>query len=194
MASYGSSAKPASGYTPDSAKAALVNLQSDPIIIPPTLNRGLFGGLIYTLGHKITTTVGDINIADQEAEPTKPADKNESFSTYGVVIPRSMGRRRLGGNVIECSTITSAMVGAYDYYVDYQIPITQTDELQGGIHPDNGSSLDWDWGESNSQTQTVRIFQDNDDTSDNWVDVERYSNITLVDGNGVSHTFRFTLS
>lgn len=182
------------GYTPDEARAILAAAAADPVIIPPTVNRSLFGGLIFAFGHTITTTVGSVSIADQDAEPTKPADKATSFSTYGVVIPISKGHRRMGGNVIEATAIMTEMVGQYDYYTDYQIPITQTDELLGGIAPDNGSSLSWDWSEQNNNTETERVFQNMDDTSDNYVDVLRYRNITLIDGNGISHTFRFNLS
>ncbi len=160
-------------YTPAEARAALALPAVDPIIIPPLVSSDVFGGLTFRFGHKITTVIGSVpTIADQQASPIKPADKAQSFSTYGVVIPISSGRRRMSGNVIESTPIKSQMLGTYDYYTTYQIPITVTDEIQGGISPDSRYGDDTTQSELIRKTHTVRVFQNNDDTSPNWVDVE----------------------
>lgn len=187
-------------YTPEEAKAFLSLPAAAPLIIPQVWSRTPFNGYSYAFGHKITTTIGDVpDIAAQEAAPTKPADKAQSFSTYGVVIPISLGKRRMGGNVVQSTAITSVMIGTYDYEVTYQVPITTTDDTFGkntvipGPDSDMSDEL-FDLTETDNTTTTERIFQDNDDTSDNWVDVERYHTITLTDAGGHTRTFTFQVS
>ena len=77
-------------------------------------------GLPYTLpGYQL----GQVNIAAQEQAPGNPGIRKAAFSTYGVAIPISIGRRAITGNVIDATDIVPVMVGTYDYWVEYQIPI-----------------------------------------------------------------------
>jgi hypothetical protein len=189
MASFAGSA-PRTNYTPDEARAALSLPAVAPKIIPPLVTNDAFGGLHFEFGHKITTEIGTVNIADQAAAPTKPADKAVSFSTYGVVIPISIGRRRIGGNIVESSTIQTVMLGTYDYFVEYQIPITTTDAIQGGIAPDSTvSANDTLQLEQTRTTHTVRVYQNNDNTSPNWVDVEVIDGIQFKNPDGLVRDF-----
>lgn len=189
MVSYvGSSGQPG-GYTPDEARAILALPAVAPKIIPPIVSGDGFGGLSFKFGHVITTTIGTVSIADQVAAPDKPADTAVSFSTYGVVIPISLGQRRMTGNVLESTAIMSVMVGSYDYTVDYQIPITTTDALQGGIAPDSSVTDDTLQIELGRSTTTTRIFQNNDPTSDNWVDVDDIDNIQFQNPSGLIRDF-----
>jgi hypothetical protein len=178
------------GYTPAEARAALALPAVAPVIIPPLVTNDGFGGLHFEFGHVITTTIGTVNIADQAAAPSKPADKVVSFSTYGVVIPISLGRRRMGGNVLESTNITSVMKGTYDYYVTYQIPITVTDAIQGGISPDSSvSNNDTTQSELRRTTHTERVYQNNDPTSPNWVDVEVIDDIQFKNPSSLIRDF-----
>lgn len=196
MTSYSGGGGPQS-YTPDQAKAILSLPAAAPIIIPPLVTSDGFGGLHFEFGHVITQTVGNVpDIAAQDASPTKPADKAVSFSTYGVVIPISLGDRALGGNVVEGAPIQSVMVGTYDYFVDYQVPITTTDTLQGGISPapapdSTSNTSDYLQTEQNAQTTTTRIYQNNDPTSDNWVDVEDTTSAEFKNDSGLVRKFIF---
>jgi hypothetical protein len=69
------------------------------------------------------TRLGNVNIAAQEQRPDNPGIRRQAFSTHGASIPVSIGRRPVVGNVVDCSDITPRLVGQYDYYVDYQVPI-----------------------------------------------------------------------
>lgn len=182
--------KPTTGYTPAEAQAIAALPAAAPVIIPPLVTSDGFGGLTFQFGHTITTAIGNISIADQDAAPTKPADKAVSFSTYGVVIPISMGDRRMSGNVIQSSAIQSIMLGQYDYFVDYQIPVTTTDALLGGIQPDNNTNTDDTLQtETERKSTTTRIFQNNDNTSDNWVDVEDINDISFMNPSNLTRQF-----
>lgn len=180
-------------YSPDAARAALTLPAVAPVIIPALVNANGFGGLTFQFGHIISTDIGTVDIADQDAAPTKPADKAVSFSTYGVVIPISLGKRRMSGNVIESTNIVSVMLGSYDYFVEYQIPITTTDELQGEIHPDsNQDNDDFLHAETDRDTVTTRVFQNDDPDSPNWVDVENPKAIDFKNPvNGQSKRYQF---
>ena len=185
------------GMTPEQARAALTLPAVAPVVIPPLVTSDGFGGLRFAFGHKITTAINNPpTIADQQASPLKPADKAVSFSTYGVVIPISGGRRRLSGNVIESSPIQSVMLGTYDYTVDYEVPITTTDSRLGSLTyaPSQENNPALDLTETKNTTTTDRVFQNNDPTSSNWVDVQRYQTITLIDANGISRTYTFTVT
>lgn len=187
-------------FTPADAKARLALPAGAPIIMSGLVEGDTSFSHPYVTsypGHKITTTTGTVNIADQDAEPTKPADKAVSFSTYGVVIPISIGQRRIGGNVLESSPILSRMDGTYDYYTEYQIPVTTTDETLNNAMTfawDDSNPMGLDLSEISATKETNRVFQNNDTTSDNWVDVETYRTITLVDSKGVARTYTFTVS
>lgn len=185
-------------YSPDAARAALTLPTVAPVIVNPLVSSTEFGGLNFRFGHKITTVVGTVpTIADLEASPLKPPDKATSFSTYGVTIPISSGDRRMPGNVVSSSEIQSEMKGTYDYYVTYQVPTTTTDEAYGSLtlspDTDQNPALGLDITETSKTTDTTRVFQNNDDTSDNWVDVERYHTITLINDQGIARTYTFQL-
>lgn len=77
-------------------------------------------GLPYTLpGYQL----GEVNIAQQEQAPDNPGIRKAAFSTYGVPIPVSIGRRAVTGNVIDATDFIPAIIGSYDYWVEYQVPI-----------------------------------------------------------------------
>lgn len=179
------------GYTPAEARAALTLAAVAPIIIPPLVTGDVFGALHFTFGHKITTAIGNApTIADQAAAPAKPADKAVSFSTYGVVIPISSGQRRQGGNVLESTPIQSVMKGTYDYFVEYQIPITTTDTIFGGLHPDkNANTNDGLQNETQRKTTPRRVFQNGDPLSPNWVDVLDINNISFKNPSNLVRNF-----
>ena len=184
-------------YSADTAAAIVAGLASAPVVTPVKMT----GWQSFNWGYTVSTTVGAVSIAQQAAEPTKPADQVTSFATYGVVIPVSMGKRKMAGNVVYASDITSMLEGMYNYYIDYQIPVTTTTTFQGSAALDTSSinaptfndDLFGAFDETDSDTETTRVYQNNDDTSANYVDVERYKFITLTNSEGNSQTFNFTL-
>jgi hypothetical protein len=52
---------------------------------------------------------------------------------------------------------------------------------QGGSISSPKSNNKARWTESNRVTTTVRVFQNNDKTSNNWVDVEQINSLTMKD-------------
>lgn len=184
--------------SPDEARAKLAGPVAAPVTIWPKIvgDTGYNPHYGLQLGHKFTQTLGDMpTIADQQAEPTKPPDKALSFSTYGVVIPISLGVRRMGGNVVMSTDVTSIIEGTYYYETTYQIPITTTDTEYGswsaGDYPANTELYATVQDEFNRMDTITRIFQNNDPTSDNWVDVATPSTSKFRGNTGIVQTFNF---
>jgi hypothetical protein len=155
-------------YTPAEAQAMIANLVANPI---PAVNGtksfetdlGIFGGLKahYTQGRS-GYHVEDTRIEDQSGKPTKPATRYFSGSTVGQVIPISMGKRRLVGNVISASAIVPNMLGTKTYTVEYEIPIYEDPP----INPTYGIHLDSSGGNNDPSTGSNSVTCNQDETCD----------------------------
>lgn len=109
-------------YTPEQAAAALAHAHANPL--PSVVSLQRTGWYSHKVSRARGFVLGDIpNIAEQEGKPANPGIREASVSTYGGTIPISIGRRRLGGNVIEASTLVPRLIGTRTYTVDYEIPI-----------------------------------------------------------------------
>lgn len=125
-------------YTPEQAKAALAARQKNALVTNGRPKaKAQMGTHIYldTIGNGRTIylppaptkrsgrmVLGEIpDIPDQEQVPENPGVRKTVVSTYGIAIPISTGRRRVGGNVIWASPAVPIMIGSYDYYV--KIPL-----------------------------------------------------------------------
>jgi hypothetical protein len=71
-------------------------------------------------------TLGKVDIAAQEQRPENPGIREVAFSTYGINIPVSIGKRAVTGNIIDATPPTPEIVGAYEYWVEYKIPIFES--------------------------------------------------------------------
>lgn len=140
-------------YSPEEAQAMLAKLVANPI---PAQNGNWQGGYEgpgfrsywwRKRGAQSGYHVEDPRIEDQTAKPEKPETRYATASTYGKVIPISMGKRRLEGNLILCSALVPKLVGNKDYTIEYEVPIYEdppvdddlgfTLDTSGGVPPDD---------------------------------------------------------
>jgi hypothetical protein len=69
-------------------------------------------------------TVEHTTPVEQPQVPENPGVRKEAFSTYGVTIPISTGRRAVAGNIIDASDLVPRLVGGSTTVVTYTVPIT----------------------------------------------------------------------
>lgn len=87
---------------------------------------GVWGGSVLGLlnvYHMPGYKLGKVDIAAQEQRPENPGIREVAFSTYGINIPVSIGKRAVTGNIIDATPPTPEIVGAYEYWVEYKIPV-----------------------------------------------------------------------
>lgn len=123
--------------SPEAAMAALAAAQANPIIGThgatgagyygskttfPITQHGPMGYGVYW--RQYGAAVGNVNIQGSPQMPENPGVKTYAVSTYGLPIPISAGRRRLSGNIIAGGKIVPKLVGGYDEYVEYEVPVT----------------------------------------------------------------------
>jgi hypothetical protein len=113
-------------YSPDEAEAALAAARKNPFHNYQSNPFDPWGGSFPTIWQKKDYAVGDVNIQKQDTAPENPGVQTVAFSTYGITIPISMGRRRLVGNVIDALDLVPRLIGNRDYYIDYEVPITES--------------------------------------------------------------------
>lgn len=58
----------------------------------------------------------------EQQTPANPGIRLVAASTYGTVVPVSIGRRVVTGNIIDAEPITPRLEGAYEYTVTERIP------------------------------------------------------------------------
>lgn len=137
-------------FTPAEAQAMLARLVANPI---PVTNRTMTQDSYYspTMGYQRVNFVPgkpgyhieDPRIEDQSAKPEKPETRFVTASTYGRVIPISLGRRRLEGNLIQASNLTPKLVGTTTKTIEYEIPIYEdppVDEELGFVLDTSGGT------------------------------------------------------
>jgi len=104
--------------TPEAAEAAISLAEKNPIP-PNTLGTKWGNPRLNKPGFHIE----GVRIEDQDEKPTAPEVRNFSTSSYNKMIPISLGRRRLGGNIIQCTAIVPRLVGTHEYTITYEIPV-----------------------------------------------------------------------
>jgi len=67
---------------------------------------------------------------DKPQVPENPGIRKQAFSTYGVSIPVSIGRRAVTGNVIDATDITPVLIPGKTTVTEIKVPIYYND---GGI-------------------------------------------------------------
>lgn len=132
---------------PAAAQAALAKLQSNPILGVLGFNQNAFivQGVSVAGYH-----VGDVRIEDQTAAPDNPGIRKATSSAYGNVIPLSLGKRRVSGNVIQSTAIVPVLEGTRSYPVTYYIPLYEDPPV-----PDGG------WQISSGEPDRTRPDPDN---------------------------------
>jgi hypothetical protein len=73
--------------------------------------------------------------------------------------------------------ILMAITGQLDALRNRQ-PTNNNNSVTNNIVPKQAASQ---WTQQSVVTETVRVYQNNDKTSDNWVDVERINKLVMVD-------------
>jgi uncharacterized phage protein (TIGR02218 family) len=148
-------------YTPAEAQAMLARLVANPI---PVTNATMTLDSYFspTMGYQRVNFVPgkpgyhveDPRVEDQQAKPEKPEVRFASASTYGRVIPISLGRRRLEGNLIQSSNLVPRLVGTTTMTIEYEVPIYEdppVDEDLGFVLDDSGGTDPTGTGETCGQ-------------------------------------------
>lgn len=105
-------------FSPEEAEAAIALAEANPIPPRPFMNGWQAPSLNKSGFH-----IEGVHIDSQKEKPEAPEVRQYSTSSYDRTIAISLGRRRLGGNVIQCSALVPRLVGTREYFVEYQIPI-----------------------------------------------------------------------
>lgn len=171
-------------YTPEEAQAAITYAYENPVIAKITsANSDGFGGL--RIGWQDGRSIGNVRIEDQTEKPTNPGIRGEAVSTYGKIIPISMGKRRLAGNIIQSSDMVPKLIGTYEYDVEYQVPIYEDPFITGWV-----LEGDFEHDETERVTHTVRVTNPNDPAQ--FVDVEVVDDVTFKNPRtGVTNRYLF---
>lgn len=59
----------------------------------------------------------------EQQTPANPGIRLVAASTYGTIVPVSIGRRVVTGNIIDAEPITPRLEGAYEYTVEERTPV-----------------------------------------------------------------------
>lgn len=117
---------------------------------PITIHRGGNGTAYIDLGERL---VEGQTIPGQEDEPLRPENRSVAVSTYGKTISLSIGKRRLGGNIIWATELVPRRIGDYTY--------VQTIELEtdhGAVEVIGGGSSGGDDDDDGSGCQCGGSF------------------------------------
>jgi len=104
--------------TPEEAEAAIALAEKNPIAPRPFMD-GWQSPALNKPGFHIES----VRIDDQKEKPEAPEVRFFATSSYSKVITISLGRRRLAGNVIQCTAIVPRLVGTREYEIPYEIPV-----------------------------------------------------------------------
>lgn len=131
-------------YTAAQAQAAIAKARANPVLGQrggrgPRTSIYITGGMpraVFIPGTRVPgsagAALGDVSIADQEQAPDNPGVRTVAASSWGSAIPISVGRRRVGGNIIYATPLIPRRVGDVDYYV--KVPL---DVVPGGCCDDD---------------------------------------------------------
>jgi hypothetical protein len=138
-------------YTPAEAQAMLARLVANPIPVTNatmTLDSYFSPYMGYQRVNFVPGKPGyhveDPRIEDEQAKPEKPETRFVTASTYGRVIPISLGRRRMEGNLIQSSNLVPRMVGTTTKTIEYEVPIYEDPPVDEdlGFHLDDTGGTD----------------------------------------------------
>jgi hypothetical protein len=114
--------------TPEEAEAAIALAEKNPIAPKPFMD-----GWQNPRLNKPGFHIEGVRIEDQDEKPTAPEVRRFSTSVYDKVIPISLGKRRMAGNVIQCTAIIPRLVGTREFEITYEVPIYEDPvEVDGG--------------------------------------------------------------
>lgn len=74
-------------------------------------------------------TVSPSTDVEQPQIPENPGIRKEAFSTYGVTIPVSTGRRVVTGNIVDASDLVPRLIGGSVTTIEFVVPTYRTVEV-----------------------------------------------------------------
>jgi hypothetical protein len=69
----------------------------------------------------------DNAVAEQPQIPENPGIRKEAYSTYGVSIPVSVGRRVVTGNIVDATDLIPVLIGAKTTVTEITVPVYNRD-------------------------------------------------------------------
>jgi len=69
------------------------------------------------------SNIASIPQEEQPQTPENPGIRKESYSTYGISIPISAGRRAVAGNVIDATDLTPVLIGYKVTVTEITVPV-----------------------------------------------------------------------
>jgi hypothetical protein len=126
-------------YSPAEAQAMLAQAIANPVPSVAGGIHGVLGGIQAIKKPFMGYKVEDPRIEDQQAAPTRPETRFATSSAYGRVIPISLGRRRVEGNIIASSPLAPSLVGTRTYTVLYDVPIYEDPPAPLAVRLNSGS-------------------------------------------------------
>jgi len=65
----------------------------------------------------------NVTVVERAQIPENPGIRKEAYSTYGVTIPVSVGRRVVTGNIVDATDLTPVLVGGKTTISEVTVPV-----------------------------------------------------------------------